>query len=89
MIAQHYPPNEPMNSCIGALCFYLRWVRYLLAAAASAVTLLLGACAGDGPTADDVREHFQRGLSGEGQLGPIDRRDDPYVNPRGADPIPR
>jgi len=63
-------------------------VRHLLTLAISAATLLLGGCAEDASTVEDVREHFQRGLSGEGQIGPIDRRDDPYVNPRGADSIP-
>jgi hypothetical protein len=77
-----------MNPCIVARRLYLRWVRHLLALSASAVTLLLGGCAQDTPPAEEVREHFQRGLSGEGQLGPIDRGDDPYVNPEGMGPNP-
>jgi len=43
---------------------------------------LLAACAGDTPPAEEVREHLERGVSGQGSLGPIDRGDDPYVNPR-------
>ena len=76
------------NPCIVAHRSYLPWVRHFLAAAASAATLLVGGCAEETPTAEDVREHFQRGLTGQGQLGPIDRQDDPYVNPRGADSLP-
>ncbi|HEX3817439.1 MAG TPA: hypothetical protein VHW03_04035 [Chthoniobacterales bacterium] len=43
---------------------------------------LLAACADDTPPAEQVREHFERGASGQGSLGPIDRGDDPNVNPR-------
>ncbi len=63
-------------------------MKRFLAAAASAGALLISGCAENTPPAEEVREQFRRGFSGEGQLGPIDRSDDPYVNPRGTDPIP-
>ncbi|MBA2432601.1 MAG: hypothetical protein H0V56_10905 [Chthoniobacterales bacterium] len=52
------------------------------AALALAAGLCLGACATDGPTAEEVGEQFRRGATGEGQLGPIDRSNDPYVRGR-------
>jgi len=64
-------------------------MKRLLAAAASASALLIGGCAENTPPAEEVREQFRRGFSGEGQIGPIDRSNDPYVNPRGMEPIPQ
>jgi cytochrome c556 len=62
------------------------WVKPLLAALAAG--LLAGGCATDSPPAEEVREHFQRGFSGEGQLGPIDRETDPFVEPRTGSSAP-
>lgn len=50
--------------------------------------LLTGGCADEieQQTVNDVPNKFQRGITGEGQLGPRDRTDDPYVKPRNGDP---
>jgi hypothetical protein len=53
-------------------------------ALAFAATLCLASCASDGPTPEELQEQVRRGVSGEGQLGPIDRSNDPYVKPRGG-----
>jgi hypothetical protein len=57
-----------------------------LAAVASAAGLVASGCASDTPPAEEVREHFERGLSGQGQLGPIDRGEDSLGDPRPVDP---
>jgi cytochrome c556 len=62
------------------------WVKPLFAAVASAAGLIASGCASDTPPAEEVREHFQRGLSGQGQLGPIDRGDEPFGDPRAGNP---
>jgi hypothetical protein len=33
------------------------------------------------PTTQEVGQHFRRGVRGEGNLGPLDRSDDPFVRP--------
>ena len=43
-------------------------------------------CATDSPAAEDVQEHLQRGASGQGELGPLDRGNDPFVHSREGDP---
>jgi hypothetical protein len=55
---------------------------------ASAVLLIACAiftagCAEDGPSTQEVGEQLQRGVTGKGQIGDINRADDPYVKPRG------
>jgi hypothetical protein len=55
---------------------------------ASAILLLACAffaagCAEDGPSTEEVGEQLQRGVTGKGQIGDINRADDPYVKPRG------
>ena len=32
--------------------------------------------------AQEVQQKFQRGISGQGQVGPVDRSTDPFVRPR-------
>jgi hypothetical protein len=61
-----------------------------VAALAAASALWVGGCAAsDTPPAEAVQEHLQRGVTGQGQLGPIDRGpDDPFVNPRLGDSTP-
>ncbi|MBA3272461.1 MAG: hypothetical protein H0T11_01125 [Chthoniobacterales bacterium] len=60
-------------------------MRAVFAVLLAAGALWIGACAHDGPTAEEVQQQFQRGVSGEGTLTPdIDRRGDPYVKPRGG-----
>ncbi|MGI8482434.1 MAG: hypothetical protein ACR2MF_10295 [Chthoniobacterales bacterium] len=46
--------------------------------------VLVGGCADplEKPIGQEAQEHFQRGISGQGELGNIDRSDDPYVKPR-------
>jgi len=43
--------------------------------------LLLSGCADplEKPLVNEVPEKLQRGIRGEGTLGPIDRSDDPYI----------
>jgi hypothetical protein len=48
-----------------------------------ACAIFAAGCAEDGPTTQEVGEHLQRGVTGQGQLGDINRADDPYVKPRG------
>jgi hypothetical protein len=47
----------------------------------SAVALLLGSCADplEQATVQEVPEKLQRGITGQGTLGPIDRSDDPNI----------
>jgi hypothetical protein len=63
-------------------------VKRLFVAAFLAAGPILTGCSSqsDAPTAEDVREHLQRGAAGQGTLGPIDRQDDPFVNPREGNP---
>ncbi len=60
----------------------------ICAALTSLSLLLIASCAEDLPPASEVRDQFHRGFAGEGQLGPVDRQDDPYVNARGAETLP-
>lgn len=43
--------------------------------------MLLAACADEREqiTGQELGEKFQRGVTGQGQIGPRDRSDDPYV----------
>jgi hypothetical protein len=43
--------------------------------------LLLGGCADplEKGTLQEVPQKFQRGITGNGTLGPMDRSDDPYI----------
>jgi len=49
-----------------------------------ASAILLGGCADpiERPMAQEAGEKFQRGITGNGTLGPIDRSDDPYIRER-------
>jgi hypothetical protein len=46
-----------------------------------ASAILAGGCADplEKPLAEEAAEKFKRGIRGEGQLGPINRSDDPYI----------
>ena len=46
-----------------------------------ASAILLGSCADplEKPVMQEVPEKFQRGITGNGTLGPMDRTDDPYI----------
>jgi hypothetical protein len=54
--------------------------------ASVAIALALAGCADtlEQPSSQEMGEHFQRGIKGEGTIGPRDRTDDPYV--RANDP---
>jgi hypothetical protein len=56
-------------------------MKRALASVASAGALFLGSCADEleQPTTQEVQQRFQRGISGEGRIGPLDRSDDPYL----------
>jgi len=43
--------------------------------------ILLAGCADplEKPVVREVPEKFQRGITGNGRLGPMDRTDDPYI----------
>lgn len=58
-------------------------MKRALASFASAGALFLGSCADtlEQPTTQEVQERFERGISGEGTIGPLDRSDDRYVRP--------
>ena len=53
-----------------------------------ALTLILSGCAADTPSAEEVREHFERGISGGGRLVPIERVSDPALAPDAGFPAP-
>ncbi len=64
-------------------------MKLVLPAALLAAGLILGSCANEGPTPEEVGDQLQRGFTGEGRLGPIDRSDDPFVDDRdSARPLP-
>jgi hypothetical protein len=56
-------------------------VKPLVAVFALASAVLLGGCADEREqmTGQELGQKFQRGISGEGRIGPEDRSDDPYV----------
>jgi hypothetical protein len=65
-------------------------MRAVFVALVTASTVVLGACANDGPTTEEVQGQLQRGATGQGRLTPdVDRSDDPYVKPREGRPAPR
>ncbi len=61
-------------------------VNRLLTILAAAAMICGAGCASDGPTGPEVQDQLARGFRGEGQLGPIDRSNDPYVRPREGAP---
>jgi len=65
-------------------------LKALSAAFCFASAILLGACADpiEKPPAQEAAEKFQRGIRGEGTVGPMDRSDDPYVKPSVSDSHP-
>ncbi|MBA3832722.1 MAG: hypothetical protein H0X34_12685 [Chthoniobacterales bacterium] len=63
-------------------------MKRLVTTLTSAAGLWVGGCASDTSPAEAVQEHLQRAAAGEGQLGPIDRTDDPFINPRVGDTTP-
>jgi len=65
-------------------------VKFILAVFALASAMYLGGCADpmEKPAAQEAAQHFQRGISGQGTLGPLDRSDDPYVRASTSDTHP-
>jgi hypothetical protein len=65
-------------------------LKALSAVFSLASAILLGACADpiEKPPAEEAGEKFQRGIKGEGTIGPVDRADDPYVKPAVSDSNP-
>ncbi len=43
--------------------------------------LFMGGCAIDTPPAEEVGGQVQRGLSGQGKIVPLERSEDPTLNP--------
>lgn len=53
------------------------------------LALVLGGCAVDTPPAEEVGEQFQRGLSGQGKIVPLDRSEGPSsMNPQVTNDAP-
>lgn len=63
-------------------------MKPLVALLVFATGMWAAGCASDTPPAQEVQEHLQRGVSGQGELGPLNRGDDPFVNPREGDTTP-
>ncbi|MGI8431982.1 MAG: hypothetical protein ACR2MW_06820 [Chthoniobacterales bacterium] len=64
-------------------------MKPLVLALAAAAGCWSSGCASDTPPAEVVQEHLARGVSGQGQIGPLDRGpDDPFIQPRGGDSTP-
>jgi hypothetical protein len=53
-----------------------------------ACAILAAGCADplEKPIGQEAGEKFQRGITGHGTVGPIDRSDDPTVKPSDSDP---
>jgi len=49
----------------------------------------LAGCAGDTPSAEEIRDQFERGLTGHGQIVPLDHTEQPNIDPRAGEPAPR
>lgn len=79
---------ENRRACIVRPCPYSEQVKEITAVLALTASLLSGGCSTDKPLGEEVTEHLQRGASGQGQLGPIDRSDDPFVTPRAGEAVP-
>ena len=52
------------------------------------LALLAGACAQNPPPGDTVRAHFERGISGEGEVVPLEDDTAPNLNPPVTQPAP-
>ncbi|MDP9253590.1 MAG: hypothetical protein M3O66_01410 [Verrucomicrobiota bacterium] len=69
-------------------------MKRAFAALAAASALALAGCADEleQPTTQEVGERFQRGVSGQGTIGPLNRADDPYLRsnePSAPEPRPQ
>lgn len=53
------------------------------------VALFLDACEADKPPGQEVRDQFERGISGHGQVVPIDHPDTPSGEPNAGEPASR
>ncbi len=49
------------------------------------VAIFLVGCAADTPSAQEVHDQFERGLSGHGQIVPLDQPETPSIE----EPVPR
>jgi hypothetical protein len=47
------------------------------------LTAIMGGCAEDAPSAEELRDQFERGFSGQGQIVPLDNPDRPIPPPEG------
>jgi hypothetical protein len=64
-------------------------LKPLVIVLASVAGAWMSGCASETGPAEAVQEHLHRGVTGQGEIGPINRGpDDPYINPRTGDSTP-
>ncbi|MEP6698334.1 MAG: hypothetical protein ABJB09_01255 [Verrucomicrobiota bacterium] len=64
-------------------------MKFILTVFALASAMYLGGCADPlEQPGQEAAQHFQRGISGQGTLGPVDRSNDPYVRGGPSDTHP-
>jgi hypothetical protein len=88
-VAGRFRQSKNRASCNVWPRFYHEHLKPLVIALASVAGVWISGCASDTPPAEAVQEHLQRGATGHGELGPINRGpDDPYLNPGTGDATP-
>ena len=83
---KHSPFVIP-GSCIARQSHYFQCLKALSAAISVASAMLVVGCADplEKPITQEAGEKFQRGITGHGTLGPIDRPNDPNFKPSEPD----
>jgi hypothetical protein len=83
---KHSPFVIP-GSCIARESHYFQCLKALSAAISIASAMLLVGCADplEKPITQEAGEKFQRGITGHGSLGPMDRSNDPDLKPSEPD----
>ena len=74
-------PNWSLVTCHSSFCKYRSRLKAFSTAFLIASAILIAGCADplEKPIMQEVPEKFQRGITGQGTLGPIDRSDDQYI----------
>jgi len=83
---KHSPFVIP-GSCIARQSHYFQCLKALSAAISIASAMLVVGCADplEKPITQEAGEKFQRGITGHGTLGPMDRSNDPDLKPSEPD----